>query len=168
VVEADAAGSFVVSVAYSADGRRLACGSMGGTVAVFDTATSQLLHTLPGLSMAVRGLSWGSAAGGASQLAAACDDGHVHLYNAESGQLLADCAGHSGAALSVSLAPGGDSLVSGGADGSVRLWDARTGRCSQALLGEHGEAVWGVAHSPSGAYVASVSDDRSVGLFSCQ
>lgn len=165
VVEADPAGAFVVSVAYSADGRRLACGSMGGCVAVFDVASQRLLHTLPGLSMAVRGLSWGGAEGGGSSLAAACDDGHVHVYNGESGQLLADCAGHKGAALCVSLSPSAAACVSGGADGSLRLWEARSGRCSQALAAEHGEAVWGVAHSPGGAHVASVSDDRSIGLF---
>jgi hypothetical protein len=45
--EKDRAGAFVLSVAYSGDGRRLACGTMNGTVAVFDTATATLLHTLP-------------------------------------------------------------------------------------------------------------------------
>jgi WD40 repeat protein len=158
----------VLSVAFSADGRRLACGSMGGCVAVFDTHTRALLHTLPGLSMAVRGLCWGGAEGGGSSLAAACDDGHVHVYNGESGQLLADCAGHKGAALCVSLSPSAASCVSGGADGSLRLWEARSGRCCQALTGEHSEAVWGVAHAPGGAHVASVSDDASIALLAVQ
>lgn len=42
----DRAGSFVLSLAYSPDGRRLACGTMDGTVAVFDVATAKLMHTL--------------------------------------------------------------------------------------------------------------------------
>lgn len=47
LVDADSAGAFVLSCAYSPDGKRLACGSMGGTVAVFDLATQQLVYTLP-------------------------------------------------------------------------------------------------------------------------
>jgi WD repeat-containing protein 61 len=163
VVEADAAGAFVLSVAYSPDGRRLACGAMGGTVAVFDTATQQLLHTLPGLSKGVRSLAWSSSG---SLLAAACDDGHAHVYDAASGQLVSDLAGHSGAVLGVALTPDGTAAVTGGGDGSVRLWDVRTGACSQVLSGDHSLAVWGVAVSPSGGLVATCSDDHSLALLS--
>jgi WD40 repeat protein len=161
VVEADAAGSFVLSVAFSPDGSLLACGSMGGCVALFDAATRTLLRTLPGLSKAVRGLSWAQGS-----LAAACDDGHVHVYEAASGQLLRDYCGHDGAALCVSCAPDGSgALATGGADASVRVWDARTGRCSQSLTSEHSQPVWAVAYSPGGGHVASCSDDKSVALY---
>ena len=102
--EKDRAGSFVLSVAYSPDGRRLACGTMDGTVAVFDTATAQLLHTLPvrgrarlrcvdcvsslrvgpdaarepvqGLHMPVRSLAW---LPDSATLVVACDDGFVSM-----------------------------------------------------------------------------------------
>ena len=47
---------FVLSVAQSPDGRWLASGSMDGTVAVFDAATGQLLHTLEGHFKSVRAL----------------------------------------------------------------------------------------------------------------
>jgi len=47
---------FVLSVAQSPDGRWLASGSMDGTVAVFDAATGQLLHTLDGHFKPVRSL----------------------------------------------------------------------------------------------------------------
>ena len=47
---------FVLSVAQSPDGRWLASGSMDGTVAVFDAATRQLLHTLDGHFKPVRSL----------------------------------------------------------------------------------------------------------------
>jgi len=39
-------GRFVQSVAYSGDGKRVACGVMDGTVAVFDVGSGKLLHTL--------------------------------------------------------------------------------------------------------------------------
>ena len=49
---------FTLSVAYSPDGRRLAAGGMDGTVAVFDVATSKLLHTLDGHFRPVRSLTF--------------------------------------------------------------------------------------------------------------
>lgn len=49
---------FVLSVAYSPDGKRLACGSMDGTVAVFDVASGKLLHTLDGHFKPVRSLTF--------------------------------------------------------------------------------------------------------------
>ncbi len=47
-----------MSVAYSPDGKKLACGAMDGTVAVFDTATSSLLGTLEGHYKPVRSLTF--------------------------------------------------------------------------------------------------------------
>jgi WD repeat-containing protein 61 len=49
---------FVLSVAYSPDGKRLACGSMDGTVGVFDTDSGKLLHTLDGHFKPVRALTF--------------------------------------------------------------------------------------------------------------
>ena len=49
---------FVLSVAYSPDGKRLACGSMDGTVGVFDVASGKLLHTLDGHFKPVRALTF--------------------------------------------------------------------------------------------------------------
>ncbi len=117
---------------------------------------------LQGLYKAVRSLAWASDG---STLAAACDDGHVHVYDAAGGQLIVDLAGHAGCVLAVSASPDRTTLATGGADATVRVWDARTGACAQKLSSEHTEAVWGVAFSPSGGFVASASDDKSLALF---
>ena len=45
---------FVLSVAFSPDGKRLACGVMDGTVVVFDVPSSKLMHTLTGHHKPVR------------------------------------------------------------------------------------------------------------------
>ena len=45
-------------MAYSPDGKRLACGSMDGTVGVFDVASGKLLHTLDGHFKPVRALTF--------------------------------------------------------------------------------------------------------------
>ena len=45
---------FVLSVAFSPDGKRLACGVMDGTVALFDVPSGKLMHTLTGHHKPVR------------------------------------------------------------------------------------------------------------------
>jgi WD repeat-containing protein 61 len=54
----DRADKFVLSVAYSADGKRIAAGAMDGTVAVFDLESERLLHVLEGHKMPVRTLAF--------------------------------------------------------------------------------------------------------------
>lgn len=49
---------FVLSVAYSPDGERLACGCMDGSVTVFDTGSRKPLHQLEGHYKPVRGLAF--------------------------------------------------------------------------------------------------------------
>ena len=48
----------VLSVAYSADGKRLACGAMDGSVSVFDTATGTAIGALKGHYKPVRSLAF--------------------------------------------------------------------------------------------------------------
>ena len=59
---------FVLSVAYSADGKRLACGAMDGSVAVFDTETGTAVSVLKGHYKPVRSLAFmpGGGCGGDS------------------------------------------------------------------------------------------------------
>lgn len=49
---------FVLSVAHSPDGQRLACGAMDGTVCVFDTATGAVVSSMQGHFKPVRSLTF--------------------------------------------------------------------------------------------------------------
>ncbi len=49
---------FALSVAYSPDYTRIACGAMDGTVAIFDVASGKLLHSLKGHYKPVRSLAF--------------------------------------------------------------------------------------------------------------
>lgn len=49
---------FVLSVAYSSDGLKLACGCMDGTVAIFDVNTGSLLSTCAGHFKPVRSVAF--------------------------------------------------------------------------------------------------------------
>eukprot|EP00271_Cylindrocystis_brebissonii_P014333 TRINITY_DN35656_c0_g1_i1.p1 TRINITY_DN35656_c0_g1~~TRINITY_DN35656_c0_g1_i1.p1 ORF type:complete len:322 (+),score=39.81 TRINITY_DN35656_c0_g1_i1:435-1400(+) len=160
---------FVLAVAWNNDGRRLACSSMDGTVAVFDMGRGggRLLHTLPGHAMPVRSLAFSNE--DPHMLFTASDDRHIHVYDAEAKSLVAALSGHASWVLSVASAPGGLALVSGSSDRSVRVWELRTRSAVQSLM-EHEEQVWTVAvepvkHEGRNPRFASVSDDKCVAIY---
>ena len=149
------------SVAYSPDGRRIACGAMDGTVALFDAGTGKLLHTLQGHAMPVRSLCFDVSG---KTLYTGCDDGHIHAYDAEHRSLQDALPGHKSWVLGVSISPDGNALCSCSSDATVKLWDVGTRSCVQTMS-DQSEAVWGVCFGPGGDKVASVCDDKSVNLY---
>ncbi|MQL89065.1 hypothetical protein Taro_021639 [Colocasia esculenta] len=112
-------GKFVLSVAWSLDGRRLACGSMDGTIAVFDVARAKFLHHLEGHYMPVRSLVYSPV--DARILFSASDDTHVHMYDAEGKSLVGAMSGHTSWVLSVDASPDGAAIATGSSDRTVIL-----------------------------------------------
>ncbi|EEH51085.1 uncharacterized protein MICPUCDRAFT_49335 [Micromonas pusilla CCMP1545] len=162
---------FAHSIAFSPDGRRVVCGAMDGTVAVFDVPSRKLLHTLEGHAMPVRGVCFSVDSKTAFT---ACDDGYVHAYDVETRSLTQSFPGHDAWALSVAASPCGRAVVSCGADGTVKLWDLTQGlgvggKMAQSVS-DVSDATWGACFKPGtggggGGRLAAVGDDASVCLY---
>jgi WD repeat-containing protein 61 len=160
-------GKFVLGVAWSMDGKNLACSTMDGTVAIFDVGKGKLIHTLEGHNMPVRSLVFSPADN--HVLFTACDDKHIHMYDARSRMLVSAFSGHASWVLSVDASPEGAAIATGSSDKTVRLWDLKM-RASIQTMTDHTDQVWAVAFSPSGegsssGRLASVSDDKSISLY---
>lgn len=161
-------GKFVLSVAWSPDGKRLACGSMDGTIAVFDVARAKFLHHLEGHSGPVRSLVFSPV--DPRVLFTACDDTHVRMYDADGKSMVGAMSDHVGWVLSVDASPDGAAIVTGSSDKTVRLWDLSM-RAAVQTMTNHSAQVWGVAFRPPGGTgvravrLASVSDDKSISLY---
>ncbi|CAI9782638.1 unnamed protein product [Fraxinus pennsylvanica] len=161
---------FVLSVAWSPDGRQIACGSMDGTISIFDVTRAKFLHHLEGHNMPVRSLVYSSAPLDARVLFSASDDGHIHVYDTEGKTLISSLSGHSGWVLSVDVSPDGMAIATGSSDRTVRLWDLKMRAATQILTG-HTDQVWSVAFGPSlktdvrSCLLASVSDDKSLSIY---
>ncbi|KAL5708180.1 WD repeat-containing protein vip3 [Ranunculus cassubicifolius] len=160
-------GKFVLSVAWSLDGKRLACGSMDGTISVFDPLRNKFLHNLDGHFMPVRSLVFSPI--DTRVLYSASDDAHVHIYDAEAKGLIGAMSGHSSWVLSMDVSPDGLALATGSSDRTVRLWDLSM-RAAVQTMSNHADQVWGVAFRPLGTgtragRLVSVSDDKSISLY---
>ncbi|VFQ62806.1 unnamed protein product [Cuscuta campestris] len=161
---------FVLSVAWSPDGRLIACGSMDGTISVFDVPRGKFLHFLEGHCMPVRSLAFSPSLHDSRLLFSASDDGHVHMYDAQGKALIMPLSGHSSWVLSVDVSPDGGAIATGSSDKSVRLWDLKM-RAATQILTTHTDQVWAVAFGPSektdrgSCMLTSVSDDKSIALY---
>ncbi|XP_015571739.2 WD repeat-containing protein VIP3 [Ricinus communis] len=159
---------FVLSVAWSPDGKRLACGSMDGTISVFDVARAKFLHHLEGHFMPVRSLVYSPI--DPRVLFSASDDAHVHMYDSEGKSLITAMSGHASWVLSVDASPDGAAIATGSSDRTVRLWDLNM-RAAVQTMSNHSDQVWAVAFRPPGGTgdrngrLASVSDDKSISLY---
>jgi WD repeat-containing protein 61 len=160
------------------NGSRLAASAMDGTVALFDTATGALLHTLKGHHRPVRSLCWTPDG---KHLLTACDDAHAHLYDAHTGALVEAFSGHGSWVLDVAVEPvHGACFATASSDGRVRLFELGGGRGGGLVqtLQEHGDQVWGVAFvagggggvaggggEGGGTLLASCGDDRQLVVY---
>jgi hypothetical protein len=112
----------VTSVAFWADGQRLASGSEDRTVKVWDAATGLEVLTLKGHTGAVWSVAF-SADG--RRLASGSDDQTVKVWDAATGQETLTLKGHTNGVWSVAFSPDGRRLASGSEDRTVKVWDAR-------------------------------------------
>lgn len=161
-------GKFVLAVAWSMDGKRLACSTMSGMVCIFDAQRRKFLHTLEGHAMPVRSLAFSPV--DARILFTVSDDKHIHMYDVESRSLISAFSGHASWVMAVDVSHDGSCLATGSSDRTVRLWDLKMGAAVQTLT-DHSDQVWSVVFRPPGGEgvrvgrLASVSDDRSISLY---
>ena len=155
----------VLSVAFSADGKRLASASGDATVKMWDAVNGQETLTFKGFINVATCVAF-SADG--KRLASA-GDLLVKVWDTTSGQETLTLKGHTSWVNSVAFSPDGKWLASaGGSDpknpsksGEVKIWDAANGQELLTLKGHTG-ATWSVAFTTDGKRLASASADQTV------
>jgi hypothetical protein len=132
----------VSSVAYSADGARVAAGRFDGTVEVLDAETLASAWATP-LSGGETFVVQFSPAG--DRIAVGGRDGRLRLIDSRSGEVVASLRGHGDYIYDLAWSPDGAALVTASGDKTLRIWDrAPAGERLRARLAEaHARASLG-------------------------
>ncbi|KAH8656463.1 WD40-repeat-containing domain protein [Ilyonectria robusta] len=149
------------SVAFTADGQRLASAGGDCTIKIWDPATGACLQTLRGHGDAVRSVAF-TADG--KRLASAGVDHTIKIWDPATGACVQTLKDNSHGTDSVAFTADGQRLASGSFDGTVKVWDPATGACLQTLRGHDG-AVCSVAFTADGKRLASASNDGTVKIW---
>jgi WD40 repeat protein/tetratricopeptide (TPR) repeat protein len=173
------------SVAFSADGTKLAAGSRDGKVRVWDSLAGTPLRTMTGRERWVRSVAFSPdsrllAAGNGAPLEPETD-GEIYIWEVATGREVRVLRGQHSCINSVAFSPDGRLLASGSGrplgflmgmgrkaeptPGEIKIWDVASGQEVRTLRG-HGAGVNGVAFSPDGSHLVSAGDDHSVKIWS--
>ncbi|KAI9504246.1 WD40-repeat-containing domain protein [Coemansia spiralis] len=160
--------NFLYSLAISPDATKIACGSVGGHVYVFDTAKGSLFCTFSSHSDNVRSIAFSADS---SLLVTGSDDKQIQVHDVRYGSPIATFLGHYSWVLSAQMHPNGKYIASGSVDTKVKIWDVAQRACVETH-GQHSQAVWNVAWQQSSEkeainrpMLASVGEDCSIHFY---
>jgi eukaryotic-like serine/threonine-protein kinase len=142
--------SYVRSVAFSPDGRRVASGSVDGTIKIWESATGKELLSVDD------GVVFSVAFSPDGQRLASGSGSDTKIWDSATGKVLLDLG--EGAATCVTFTPDGKRLASAhdtGNAGMLNIWDSATGKLLFSINDDNG--VLSVAFSPDGQRMASGS-----------
>jgi WD40 repeat protein len=152
--------SFVLSVAFSPDGRTIVSGSADKTVKLWDAATGREIRTITGHSGDVNSVAFSPDG---KTIVSGSEDKTLKLWDAATGREIRTITGHSLGLRSVAFSPDGKTIVSS-SWGSIKFWDAETGRELNTVTG-HSDGIYSLAFSPDGKTVLSASTEGSLKLW---
>lgn len=144
-------GNIVLSLAFSADGRRFASASADGTTKVWDAAQRRASASFP----APEGWAMRVAFVGGDHVATASSGGSVHVFGLREGSLVRTLA-TTGVNNAIAVSDDGRLIAAGGSDGGVRIWSWPSGETYRELAG-NGARIGSLAfgHGPSAKHLVS-------------
>lgn len=131
---------------------------------MFSNDTGRMLHSLPGLVKPVRAVAFSP---GAKFLAAAGDARIIGLYDAASGDQVANLTGHDSWITSLDWSHTGEYLLSGSMDGKVKVWSIDLKTCV-ATHTETDKEIWAVKWLPKvgrNEGFATAGSNRSIAFY---
>lgn len=155
----------VSSVAYSADGSRLAAGSMDGSIRLWDATQiapgiAEPIYTFQSASNRVLSIAF---APDGERLVAGGQDRLVRWWELSTGIELAPLNGPTAPVNAIAYGPNGRYVAAASDDGFVTVWDVATNPDQVALrLEGHTAFVTSVAFNPDGTLLAAGGADRSI------
>lgn len=151
----------VNSVAFTADGKRLASASFDKTVRIWDLAARKVERTLTGHSDFVYAVAFDPTG---KWLVSASKDRSVKMVEVATGKSLFTFSGMNEDVLTVAVSPDGKQVISSGFEAGLYTWNPQTGERVR-VQGGHSVATYEVAFSKDGQFIVSAGADRTVRLW---
>jgi WD40 repeat protein len=112
--------SSILSLAFDAQGKRLASGSIDQTACIWNPQTGACIQVLKGHTKPIYSASFAPQG---DRLATASLDQTVRIWNVDTGVTLHTLGGHKAEVLATAWTKDGQRLATGGFDQTIRLWD---------------------------------------------
>lgn len=148
---------FVVAVAFSPDGSKLATGGYDPEIRIWDTRTWQVVGTIP---RSVLAMDW---VGDRIALAVKGQP-DAEVWNGTSLTLEHTLSGHAETVHAIALSSDAAWVATGSKDHTARLWNAETGEEAGMFAGHKG-VVLAVTFTSDGARLATGSSDKTARLW---
>ncbi len=146
--------NWVLSVAFSPDGTRLASGSTDTTVRLWDTTGDRDSMTLQKHTGPTNVLAFSPDG---KMLASGSTDKTVQLWDTTTGEPLATLTGHLNGINALAFSPDGNTLASGSTDGTIRFWDVAAGTPLDERITGHTQSMKTVAFFRDSSTLASAA-----------
>lgn len=147
-----------MSVAFSADGRRIASAGADNTIKLWDAASGREMRTLAGHTGMVASVAF--SPDGRLLLSGGFDK-MIRLWDVATGRPLYSALGDSQVVNGVAFGPDGRRAVSAGSENKVIVWDVATGTAERIIPDPSGHLgfMTSIAFSPDGRHVLTGGQD---------
>lgn len=160
--------AWVRCLAFSADSKLLASGSLDNTIQLWDIETGQCLKTLRGHTSNIQSLAFTASSEETGQfLASGSSDHTIRLWDVQTRQCVQTLKGHSDRILRVILTPDQQTLISTSTDQTIRFWDTQSGECRKTIE-THTNWILSAALSPDGSILVTGSNNQTVKFWDMQ
>jgi WD40 repeat protein/serine/threonine protein kinase len=146
---------YVVCVAFSRDGKRIASGST--EVKVWDLASGKELQTFYEKIQSIRSVAFSPDG---QRIVTGSSDGTARVWDVLSGREVLKLYEGRDWISSAAFSPDGQKIVTGSSDGTARVWEAASGKELLTLNG-HSGTINSVSFSADGRQIAIGNDDAT-------
>ena len=151
----------IFALAFSPDGTKLASGSRGTTIRLWDTTSGDELAALQRHT----GKGWTTVlafSADGKMLASGSTDKTVQLWDATTGEPRATLIGHINSITSLAFSLDGTTLASASADGMIRFWNTETGTAIPKHITGHTKGVKAAAFFKDSSTLATAAFNGTI------